>query len=159
MVAISLVTICHRTKLHFFLVMRTLKIYFLGNFQIRATILLTTVTSLYITPPWLIYFLTGSLYLLTYFTHATHPQPLLLLATTLLFSVSLSLFWFCSCVLFFRFHKAFSEMATPVVLQTPLILLWWYLFWLEHWVTHHPWLRSVFVCLFLCGVVFCFLFF
>ena len=54
--------------------MRTFKIYSLNNFQIRNTVLLTLVTMLHIISPWLTYFTTGSLYLLTPFTHFT-PNP------------------------------------------------------------------------------------
>ena len=56
--------------------MRTFKIYFLRNFQIYNTILLTVVTMPYITSPRLICLITGSLYLLTTFTHFSHsPTP------------------------------------------------------------------------------------
>ena len=55
--------------------MRTLKIYSLSNFQICNTVLLTIVTMLYIRSPWLIYFINGSLYLLT-----TPPSPISLTA-------------------------------------------------------------------------------
>ena len=41
----------------------------LSNFQICNTVLLTIATMLCITSPWLIYFITGSLYLLIPFTH------------------------------------------------------------------------------------------
>lgn len=47
------------------LVMRTFRIYFLSNFQICATIILTVVTVLHVTSSWLTYFIAGSLYLLT----------------------------------------------------------------------------------------------
>ena len=52
---------------NFFPVIRTFKIYSPRNFQIYNTVLLTIVTMLCITFPWLIYFITGSLYLLTPF--------------------------------------------------------------------------------------------
>ena len=58
------------------------------------TILLTVFLMLYITSLWLIYFVTGGLYFFIPFTYFT-PPPLSLLATTLLFSVSVSLFSFC----------------------------------------------------------------
>ena len=59
-IIINLVTICHHTNLTF-------------SFQICPTILLTTVTVLYITFPELI---TQSVYLLTHFTYFTHsPSP------------------------------------------------------------------------------------
>ena len=53
--------------------MRTFKIYSLSNVQIYNTVLLTTVTLLYITSRRLVYLIAGSLYLLTIFTHFTHP--------------------------------------------------------------------------------------
>ena len=40
-----------------------------SNFQICNTVLLTTVTMLYVTSPWLPYFITGSLYFLPPFAH------------------------------------------------------------------------------------------
>ena len=67
--------------------MRTFKIYSLSNIQICNSVLLTIVIKLYITSPWLIYFITRYLYLLTIFIHFTHPPPPL--ATTNLFSVSM----------------------------------------------------------------------
>ena len=60
-----------------------------------------------ISSPWLIYFVTGSLYLLISFTYFIHPPTLSPLATTCLLSVSIGLFLFCyvcSFVLFCRFH-------------------------------------------------------
>ena len=50
--------------------MRTFKIYTLSNFQKCNTILLTVVTMLYITYPWLI---TGNLYVLIAFIHFSYP--------------------------------------------------------------------------------------
>ena len=47
--------------INYFLVMRTFKIYSLGNFQICTVS--TIVTILYVTSPGLTYFTTGSLYL------------------------------------------------------------------------------------------------
>ena len=63
------------------------QLYSLSNFQICNSVLLIIVTTLYSTSPRLIYFITRNLYLLTPFTHLTHPAPL---ATTNLFSVHLS---------------------------------------------------------------------
>ena len=92
-VLISLVNIHHLIQLHFFFhLMRTLKIYFLSNFQIGDTVLLSIVTVLGITPPGLIYPITGSLYTLTTFTHFPSPHSYSWpLATTNLFSISVSL--------------------------------------------------------------------
>ena len=75
---ISLVNVHHHTCYSykiFFLVMRTFKIYYFSNLQICNTVLLTTVNMLYITSPWLLYFITRNLYLLTPSTHFTHPPP------------------------------------------------------------------------------------
>ena len=72
----------------FFPVMRKCKIYSLSNisnisiFQIFNTILLTIVTTRYIAVPWLIHFITGSLYPLTFLLHFAH-LPLPPLATTI----------------------------------------------------------------------------
>ena len=57
----------------FFLVMGTLKIYSLRNFQICNTVLLTIVTRLYIISPWLTYFITGSLFPLIPFAYTSTP--------------------------------------------------------------------------------------
>ena len=58
---ISLVTIHQNTMLSFFLVMRTFRIYSLCSFYLWAIMLLTTVTMMYITSSWIIYFIPGSL--------------------------------------------------------------------------------------------------
>ena len=50
-------------------VVRTLKIYSLGNFHVYNTVLLTIVTTQYITSPEFIQLLTRSLYPLTTFTY------------------------------------------------------------------------------------------
>ena len=73
--------------------MRNFKAYSLSNFEIRNTVLLTMVSTMYITSPWLIYFIPGSLYLLTPFSHSPHPIPPPPLATTNLFFVSMSFFF------------------------------------------------------------------
>lgn len=57
------------------LVVRTVKIYSLGNFQIYNTVLLTTVTMLYIISPKPTHLITESFYHLTIFTH--FPKVLL----------------------------------------------------------------------------------
>lgn len=44
--------------------MGTSEIYSLGDFQIYNTVLLAVITMLYVTSAWLIYLITGSLYLL-----------------------------------------------------------------------------------------------
>ena len=49
-----------------FLAMRTFKIYCLSNFQLYNMVLLTMVTTPYVTSSWLIYFRTGTLYSFTY---------------------------------------------------------------------------------------------
>ena len=51
--------------------------YHLAPYKVN-TLLLTILPLLYVSPLWLIYFVTGSLYLLislTYFTHPTNPLP------------------------------------------------------------------------------------
>ena len=58
-----------------FLVMKTFKMYSLSNFQIYNTVLLTIVAMLYVISPWLIYFITESLYIFIPLTHFTHPPP------------------------------------------------------------------------------------
>ena len=58
----------------FSLVIRNFKIYSLSNFPICNKISLTMGTMLYITSPWLIYFITRSLGPLISFTHFAHPN-------------------------------------------------------------------------------------
>ena len=53
----------------FFLMMRTSMMYSFSSFQICSTDLLTIGTMMYMTPPWLTYFITGILYLLIPFIH------------------------------------------------------------------------------------------
>ena len=68
----------YKIYIYIYFMMRTCKIYFFGNFQVCAIILLIIVTIFYITYPWLTYFITGSLYVLNPFTHYTYPLNLLL---------------------------------------------------------------------------------
>ena len=68
---ISLVNIHHHTYLQSFSC-EDFKIYSFRNFQIYNTVLFTAVTRLYITSLELTCCKTGSLYLLTTFTHLTH---------------------------------------------------------------------------------------
>ena len=56
---------------------RTFNIYPLSNFQICNAVLLTLVIMLYITLPWLIYFITESLFVLNAFTHFALQQSVL----------------------------------------------------------------------------------
>ena len=73
----------------FFLVMRNFKIYSLTAF--RQAIQYWAYSPCCISQ-WIIYFITGSLYFLTSFTHFVHFQPLPL-ATTNLFSLPISSFF------------------------------------------------------------------
>ena len=57
----------------FSLVMRTLRICSLSNFQVCNIVLLTVVAMLYVTSPLLTYFINRCLYLLTLFTPITLP--------------------------------------------------------------------------------------
>ena len=62
--------------LPFLFVVRTYKIYCLGNFPVYNKVLLTTITMLYIRSPELITLVTGSLYSLTVFSHFPYlPVP------------------------------------------------------------------------------------
>ena len=55
--------------------MRTFKIYSFSNIYTAHRVqILTIATMLYVTSPWLISFLTGSLSLLILFTHFAHPH-------------------------------------------------------------------------------------
>ena len=65
---------------------------------------------LYITSPWLTYFIAGSLYLSTPFTHFTlplRPIPAKPLATTNLFSVSMS--WYLAFLFLFSYISNIGE--------------------------------------------------
>ena len=78
---------------------------------------------LYISSVWLIYFVTWSLSLLIPLTYFCHPftslPPLPALATTCLFSVSISLFLICYiCSLFFRFHIEIKPYGTFSLLDS-----------------------------------------
>lgn len=70
--------------------------------------LLTTFLMLYITSGWLIYYITRGLYLsisFTYFSQPPHCTPLHLLVTTnFFFSVSMSMFLFCSVCFIYISH-------------------------------------------------------
>ena len=69
--------------------MRTFKIHSLSNFQICNTLLLTIVTMLYVTPPWLIYYWKfGPFESLLLFGPHPHSLPL---AATSVFSVPVCL--------------------------------------------------------------------
>ena len=110
------VTIC-------FLVMRTFKIYSLGNFQTCTTILLTIVTKLYITSPWLIYFITESLSLLTpfyYFPTFSVPSPI---EITILPSVSMSFVLFVH-LLIVRLSKIIWYLSFSIWLISLSIMPW-----------------------------------
>ena len=75
--------------------MRTFKIQPLSSFQICNTVSLTIVTMLHVSMLWLVYFVTGSLYLLTSIIHFT-PTNLSALASTQMFSVAVNLFQYLS---------------------------------------------------------------
>ena len=71
---VNQVNVCHYIWLNrFFFLWWDLLRCTHNNFQICNKVLLTIVVKLYITSPWLIYFITVSLYLLTAFTHFAHP--------------------------------------------------------------------------------------
>ena len=77
------------------------KIFYVNNFQICNTILLIIATMVFITSPWLLYFITRSLYLLTPFTHFTHLPLPTSLETTILLSVWIG-FWWSFCLFAFK---------------------------------------------------------
>lgn len=58
----------------FFLVIRTFKVYSFSNFPASHTAVLSIAPVLYVTTPVLLYFMTGSLYLLTTFLQFPHPS-------------------------------------------------------------------------------------
>lgn len=69
---ISLINVHHATQLHFFFLMRTSKIYFLSNYQIHNIVNCRCCAVHDI--PGLTYPITGSLYILTPFTHFASPN-------------------------------------------------------------------------------------
>ena len=86
----------------FFLVLRTCKIYSLSNFQIGNTVLLTMVSMLYISSPWIIYYLTVNLYLLTPFMDIS-PTPTLCLWQPSIYSLYLRASFFLAEHMVFMF--------------------------------------------------------
>lgn len=75
LVTISLVNTHYHTYLHiFFIVMRTLKIYSLSNFQV-CNMVLSIITVLYIISRWFIYFVIANLYLWPPLPILTTPSP------------------------------------------------------------------------------------
>ena len=122
---ISLVNIYHHTQLQdFFLVMRTFMISSLSDFQIPNTVLLTTVTMLFITSPWLSYFITGSLYLWVPSPISPHPtSPLLKMAHSHFDLLSSSLthcLWVNS-----RSPHSMPEEKVPKPRHTELLKVFW----------------------------------
>ena len=98
---VRLVNLHHHTLLNFFLfllVLKTFKIYPLSNFQIFDTVLLTLVTKLYVPFPWLIYFITGSLYLFDPL-HPTSDNY-----QSVLCICELAIFFFLVLFFVFKFH-------------------------------------------------------
>lgn len=83
-----------------FLVMRTFKFYSLSNFQICSTLLLTIITALFITSLWLIHSITGSLYLLTPFTHKFYPETYFLTIFRFILSLTYAYFHFMNFFFF-----------------------------------------------------------
>lgn len=62
-----------KEKIFFFLEMRTFRVYSFSNFQIYHKAVVTIVLMLCITPPVLIYCISGYLYILTTFMHFPYP--------------------------------------------------------------------------------------
>ena len=81
--------------------------YHLSPYKV-ITKLLTIFSMLYITCPWLIYFITESMYLFITFPYCSIPLLPCPLVTTALFSVSLSMFCY---ILYFRFHTTFPPLV------------------------------------------------
>ena len=103
MITTMLVTICHHTKLEFCVCVNNehfqdILFQLFTNMHCNIIIMYTT---LYITSPWLMYFITGSLYLFTSFTHFVPHQNLPLWQASI-HSTSLTLF--CLFGLVFRFY-------------------------------------------------------
>ena len=125
---------------------------------------LTIFFVMYITFPWLIYFVTRGLFFLIPFTCLTFPTQLPLLGTIHLFSVSLSLFSHCF-VCFFRFHiwvkshDIWLWLISLSIISTRSIQVTTngkisFLFFLNGWVIFHDVLvcggLCVWVCVYVC---------
>lgn len=76
--------------------------YSLSNFQILNTVLITTVTMLYSTSPWLTCFVTGRLYLLAHFIHFAHSLLLLIACT---YKLVFYFIWFIHLFTFDSMYK------------------------------------------------------
>ena len=129
---LSLVNIHHHRDLYLFLlVIRTFTIDSLSNFQMCSTVLLITVTMLYIASPWFTYFITGSFYILTCFTHFVHPPRLCLWQLPISLSMSLVSFsevfspkeFLAFCPHEFRLSMLNSPWSTFSVITHFLVLL------------------------------------
>ena len=124
--------------------MRTFKIYSLSNLQICNTVLLTIVTMLCITSPWLIYFITGSLYLLTTFTQSI--PNLIIQSHNLLFPIWTSalpkyllhthgIYLVIPCFLLLFVYKI--SLRSFSFFLSSLLLLW--ILWLSAQILSHLW--------------------
>ena len=99
---------------------RTHTINLLLPHPVYSTVLLTIVTMLYIASPWLNYFITESLYLLTVFTHfaqSPHPGPLPTLLWQL-FSIICSLLFMSLVFVFLDFIYKWDHTVLVVLCLT-----------------------------------------
>lgn len=88
---------------------KNFKVYSLGSLHI-CNMVLIILTTLYVTSPWLIYFIIRSLCILTSFTHFTHLQPWQASGNhqTVLYIV-MPFFFLTTCLLSFTFLHIFRN--------------------------------------------------
>ena len=127
---------------YLFLWWKRFKIYSLSNFQIHNTVLFAIVSMLYMTSLWLIYFITGSLYLLASFTHFAHPSHPLSGNHQ---SVSMSLAFLFVCFVLDSTYK-----WNHAVFQGPSMLLQMARFHSFLWLNNIPLCVCVCVCVCVC---------
>ena len=132
---VSLVIICHHYGIVIFLAIRALKTYFLSNFQIVMIVnniyILLLLYIIYIllpcctlhTSPWLICFITRSLYLLIPFNHFSHLPNLPSLWQPPIYSVSVNFVLFCLLICFVFQMSHMSEIIWHLPYSVWFILL------------------------------------
>ena len=122
MITAILATIHHRTCYKSYFPCHENFFYSLSSFQICSTVLLTIVIMWYITSQWRIYFITGSLnhWLPSPVSPTLHPLPL---ATTSLFSVSMSVAFFLVSLFSFDLFAFFFFLKNPRISE-----IIWYLY-------------------------------
>lgn len=94
LITVNLANVHHHTVTNFFSCVKTFKTYSLSHLEIYNTALLASVTVTCITFLWLIYSITGNLYLFATFAHFSHSQtPAVVTGNILTFKKTLFCFY------------------------------------------------------------------